>query len=123
MKIGPVSYRDAARFHPTLALDDQVRLFSIMGGTPIYLRRWEPTRSVRDNLVTLFRDPSSGLVDSVELSLAANFPDSSGSRAMLAVAQGKTTYNEIVQAAKLNDRVIPRLVDVSQQLEDFVAIS
>lgn len=113
LHVGPLDFRDAAAFHPTLRPEDHVRIFSILGGTPIYLRRWEATRSVRENLTDLFGDPSSGLTDSVELALTTDLPDGRGSfRALRSVGLGKTNYNDIMQAAKMHERVIPRLLDL-----------
>jgi len=113
LHVKPIGYRDAAQFHPSLSLDDQVRIFSILGGTPMYLRRWNPELTVRDNLVDLFGDPASGLTDSVELALTTDLPDGRGSfRTLQAVGLGKTTYNDILQAAKMQERVIPRLIDL-----------
>ncbi|HEX3468804.1 MAG TPA: ATP-binding protein [Candidatus Elarobacter sp.] len=109
--VGPIDYRDAALFHPNLSPTDQVRVYSILGGTPIYLRRWDSTATLRDNLLTLFGDPASGLTDSAELALTTDLADSRGAfRTLQAVGLGKTSYNDISQSAKMNERVIPRLL-------------
>jgi len=111
--VGPIGYRDAAVFHPSLSRADQIRVYAILGGTPIYLHRWDPRASLRANLLTLFGDPASGLTDSVELSLTTDLPDSQGAfRTMHAVGLGKTSYNDILQSARMNERVIPRLLNL-----------
>jgi AAA+ ATPase superfamily predicted ATPase len=113
MHIGPISFQAAAAFHASLPHDDHVRIYSILGGTPIYLRRWDAEQTIRDNIAALFGDPSSGLTDSVELALTTDLPDGRGSfRTLQSVGLGKTSYNDIMQAAKMHDRVIPRLIDL-----------
>jgi AAA+ ATPase superfamily predicted ATPase len=111
LHVGPLDYRDAARFHPKLSHDDHVRVFSILGGTPIYLKRWDQDLTLQENLLTLFGDPASGLNDAVELALTTDLPGNRGAyRTLQAVGLGKTSYNDISQAAKMNERVIPRLL-------------
>ncbi len=45
--LGPLSYREAAEFVPSLDPADRARVFGIVGGTPLYLREWRAGRSMR----------------------------------------------------------------------------
>jgi len=120
LRVGPISFRDAATFHASLEHADHVRIYSILGGTPIYLRRWRAEYTVRDNITALFGDPSSGLTDSVELALTTDLPDGRGTfRVLQSVGLGKTSYNDIMQAAKTYDRAIPRLLDLGLLAKRF----
>lgn len=109
--IGPLGYRDAALFTPTLSAEDKARVFAVLGGTPLYLRQWNVKASFRDNLLALFGDPASSLVDSAELILSTDLEDARGPyRALQAVALGATKHSEIRERAKIStDRVIQRL--------------
>jgi len=112
--VQPLGYREAGSFTPHLSPADRVRIYGILGGTPLYLEQWDERRSVRENLVALFADPASLLVDSAETVLATDIADSAASyRAVQAVALGSTRRNDILQTAKVtNERVLTRLVDL-----------
>jgi AAA+ ATPase superfamily predicted ATPase len=114
IRLGPLSYREAAEFVPFLEPADRFRVYGLLGGTPLYLREWDADRSLRENLVRLFGDPGSALVDSARLVLHTDLGDSTASyRALSAIAGGKTRRNDILQTAKItNERVLHRLEEL-----------
>ncbi len=114
MSLGPLPYREAAAFFPTLCAADLVRVYGILGGTPLYLEQWNPEDSLRENLLTLFGDPGSALVDSAQLVLHTDLGDATAAyRALGAIAGGSTRRNDILQKASItNERVLQRLDDL-----------
>lgn len=114
IRLGPLSYREAAQFVPSLDPADRFRVYGLLGGTPLYLREWDADESVRENLVRLFGDPGSALVDSARLVLHTDLGDSTASyRALGAIASGKTRRNDILQTARItNERVLHRLEEL-----------
>jgi hypothetical protein len=114
IRLGPLSYREAAEFVPSLGAADRFRVYALLGGTPLYLREWDDRTSVRDNLVRLFGDPGSALVDSARLVLHTDLGDSTASyRTLGAIARGRTRRNEILQTARVtNERVLQRLEEL-----------
>lgn len=112
--LGPLSYREAAQFVPSLEPADRARVFGILGGTPLYLKEWRTDRSVRDNLVALFGDPGSLLVESAPLILHTDLGDGIAPyRALSAIATGSTKRNDILQKAHVtNERVLTRLEEL-----------
>jgi hypothetical protein len=112
--LGPLSYREAAEFVPNLTPADRAVVYGILGGTPLYLKEWNERESTRDNLLRLFGDPASLLVDSARLVLHADLGDATASyRALSAIANGATRRNDILQKARItNERVITRLEEL-----------
>jgi AAA+ ATPase superfamily predicted ATPase len=112
--VRPLDYRTAALFTPTLSGEDKARVYSILGGTPLYLRQWNVELDVRANLLALFGDPASSLVDAAELALLTDLEDARAPyRALQAVALGATKHTEIRSQAKITtDRTIQRLLDL-----------
>jgi AAA+ ATPase superfamily predicted ATPase len=112
--VRPLDYRTAALFTPTLSGEDKARVYAILGGTPLYLRQWNAALGVRANLIALFGDPASSLVDSAELTLSTDLEDARAPyRALQAVAFGATKHSEIRSQAKITtDRTIQRLLDL-----------
>lgn len=114
IRLGPLSYREAAEFVPSLSPADWLRVYAILGGTPLYLREWNARDSVRANLLRLFGNPGSALVDSARLVLHTDLGDSTASyRALSAIASGRTRRNDILQTAHVtNERVLQQLEDL-----------
>jgi AAA+ ATPase superfamily predicted ATPase len=114
ISLEPLSYREAGDFFPSLSPADRVRVYSILGGTPLYLEQWRPARSLRENVLALFGDPRSALVDSAQLVLHTDLGDATAAyRVLGAVARGSTRRNEILQKARVtNERVLQRLEDL-----------
>jgi hypothetical protein len=114
IRLGPLSYREAAQFVPSLDPADRLRVYALMGGTPLYLREWNADDDLRANLLRLFGDPAGLLVDSARLVLHTDLGDATASyRALNAIANGRTRRNEILQTAKVtNERVLQRLEDL-----------
>ncbi len=112
--VGPLDFLDAAKFTPALTAADKARVYAILGGTPLYLRQWREQHNLRTNLIELFADPASTLVDSAELVLSTDIHDARAPyRALQAIALGASKYSEIRDKAKLStERVVPRLVDL-----------
>jgi len=114
MQIHPFSYREASAFHPELDAAARARVYGIVGGMPLYLKMWNAKDGLRGNLVRLFADPASPLVNEGELLLRTELPDAAGYfRLMSAVAAGRTTYSEIRDVAKIEpSRGLERLIGV-----------
>ncbi len=110
----PLPYEDAALFTPTLSAADKCRVYAVLGGTPLYLRQWDVEQTFRENLLMLFGDPASSLVDSAELILSTELEDAQAPyRALSAVALGATKHGEIRDRAKIStDRTIQRLISL-----------
>ncbi len=112
--LGPLSYRKAGEFVSELRPADRAVVYGLLGGTPLYLKEWKQHQSRRQNLVRLFGDPASLLVDSARLVLHADLGDATASyRALSAIANGATKRNEILQKGRItNERVLSRLEDL-----------
>lgn len=113
LAVRPLSYREAAEFVPTLSVADKALTFGILGGTPFNLDQWDAALDVRGNLLRLFGDPMSSLVDSADRILTADLPDPHVAyRVLRAIALGHSRWTEIRDFAKVHDRVLPRLLEI-----------
>ena len=114
IRLEALAYDEAARLLPGLDAADYVRIYAILGGTPLYVREWNAKASLRENLLALFGDPRSALIDAVRLALQTDLGDTTaGYRALSAVAAGQTKRNQILQRAQItNERALSRLEDL-----------
>lgn len=109
-----LDFRAAGLFVTRLAPAERLLAYGILGGTPLYLEQWDDRASNRANLVRLFADPASPLVDAAELVLAGEIPETEGAfRVLQAVALGRTRAGEIADYARVAvERPLKRLTTV-----------
>ena len=54
IRLEPFGFREAAEFHPRWSHEEHARAYFVCGGIPAYLRRFDPARSVAQNITTEF---------------------------------------------------------------------
>lgn len=54
LHLEPFGFREAAAFHPRWSHEEHARAYFVCGGVPAYLRRFDPARSVVQNIATEF---------------------------------------------------------------------
>ena len=110
--VAPLDYRSAGQFVPQLPAAERAVVYGILGGTPLYLEQWNAEDDRRANLVRLFGNPASPLVDAAELILSRELPELEGAfRVLQAVALGHTRPSAIADYAKVAvERPLRRLV-------------
>jgi AAA+ ATPase superfamily predicted ATPase len=114
LHLRPFEYAEAALFVPHLPASDRALAYGVLGGMPVYLQRWNDGLSVRANLLRLFADPVSPLVDEGEFVLSSELPEAAGYfRILRAIAAGERTYGGIKEFAR---------IDVQRQLDRLMAI-
>lgn len=100
--VASLDYKAAGQFVDGLPPAERAVVFGILGGTPLYLEQWDAKLSRRDNLIRLFANPASPLVDAAELVLAGELPETEGAfRILQAVALGRTRPSEIADYARV----------------------
>jgi hypothetical protein len=114
IRVAPLHYRAAGRFVANLAAAERAVVYGILGGTPLYLAQWDQRATRRANLVRLFGNPASPLVDAAELVLSGELPEVEGAfRVLQAVALGHTRFGEIADYARIAvERPVKRLTTV-----------
>jgi AAA+ ATPase superfamily predicted ATPase len=114
LRLEALAYDEAAELLPRLDAVDCIRVYAILGGTPLYVREWDTDATLRANVLRLFGDPRSALIDAVRLALHTDLGDATAAyRALSAVAAGQTKRNQILQRAQItNERTLSRLEDL-----------
>lgn len=111
IRVAALDYRAAGKFVGSLSAADRAVVYGILGGTPLYLDQWDARASRRSNLLRLFGNPASPLVDAAELILSGELPELENAfRILQAVAIGKTRPGEIADYARVAvERPLKRL--------------
>ncbi len=109
--VAALGYRSAGLFVPKLPPAERAVTYGILGGTPLYLAMWDPEAPPRENLLRLFGNSASPLVDAAELVLSGELPERDGYfRILQAVALGRTRPRGISDYAKVAvERPLKRL--------------
>ncbi|MEU1984023.1 ATP-binding protein [Nocardia sp. NPDC019395] len=99
MRLGPLNPADVAAMtglEPAAAFDAAL----VTGGLPVIAARWRAGDDVEAFLSRELADPVSPLVVSAQLSLAAEFPDHTQARQVLAaIGSGERSFTNIARAA------------------------
>lgn len=97
LDLGPLSFRDAARFFPEWSADERLRAYAILGGIPYYLNLCEPEFNLRENVLDLVLAGGAPLSDEPNNLLQAELRDVSRYATILrAVAEGCTDSGAII---------------------------
>lgn len=105
IKLGPFEYHEAARFHPGWSLVESTRAYFVCGGIPAYLRRFDPGRSVDQNIESQILDEFAPLYREPEFLLREELREVDNYYAVLrALAAGSHTAREVAEHTQLPER-------------------
>ena len=97
LDLGPLSFRDAARFFPTWSMDEQLRAYGILGGIPYYLKLCEPEFNLHENVLDLVLTTGAPLSDEPNNLLQAELRDVARYATILrSIAEGCTDSGSII---------------------------
>lgn len=101
----PFGFREAARFHPDWAPADVARARFVCGGMPLYLRLFEPRRSVDWNIRHALLDEYAPLHREPDFLLREELRDVESYHAvLLALASGQVRAADVAREAGLPER-------------------
>ncbi len=96
LKIEPLTYLDAARFHPELSPEENALIYGITGGVPHYINKLRVHDSVKDALMENLFDTSAYLFEEPENLLKQELREPAIYNAIIAaIADGATKLNQI----------------------------
>lgn len=97
LDLGPLSFRDAARFFPDWSMDQQLQAYGILGGIPYYLKLCEPVFNLQENVLDLVLTVGAPLSDEPNNLLQAELRDVARYATILrSVAEGCTDSGSII---------------------------
>lgn len=121
MVLAPLNPADLASMLD-LTAPDAVDSHLITGGLPLICADWPAGASRREFLRTSLAAPTSALVVSAELSLAAEFPAETSARTVLtAIGSGERTFTAIQRAAGVPQGSLARSLDLLVRKEIVAA--
>lgn len=117
IKLHPLDFFNAREFLPNYSIEDFVKAYSILGGTPAYLLEFSDGRSIEENLRDYFK-PDSFLYGDALFILREELDEPRNYFAIMeAIARGKTTLGEIMTETGLERSLIGKYLSVLIELE------
>ena len=100
IELKPLDFFDARCFFPDATPEDQVTYYGMAGGIPLYLQQFERGLAVADNIEAAFLSPDAFLYEEPLNLLRQEVAKAGAYNSVIgAIANGRTTNNEIATAA------------------------
>lgn len=117
VRLKPLGYRDAFRFFPDWNDEDKMLGYALLGGTPLYLSMFDPSRSLKENAIAAILRPGCALFDAPMTVLRQECREPARYNDILrAISLGTTTAAEIARMADIAPSNIRRYLDVLADL-------
>jgi len=117
IKLGPLSYLEAAQFQPSASLVDRASTYFVCGGVPLYLEMFDPARSVEQNIEHAVLDEHSPLFREPDFLLREELREIETYYAvLLSLATGSATHKDIAVRTQIPERSLGYYL---KQLEDL----
>ncbi|AFL95708.1 putative ATPase (AAA+ superfamily) 8 [Thermococcus cleftensis] len=117
LRLRPLNFFEARAFLPGYTLEDFVKVYGILGGTPAYLLEFSDGRGLEENLLDYFR-PDSFLYGDALFILREELDEPRNYFAIMeAIARGKTTLGEITSETGLERGTVGKYLGVLIELD------
>lgn len=97
-KLAPMPFRDAQEFFPSYTLEEKLAAYAILGGVPYYLKSFDGTRSLSENICEEILRKGSILYSEVEFLLRQELRETN-------------IYNVIIEAVALGNNTLALIHD------------
>ena len=103
IRLEPFGFREAAGFHPKWSREEQARAYFVCGGVPAYLRRFDPERSVAQNIASEFFAVDAFFQREPDFLLREELAEVKQAASVLeATARGRHSQSEIARSIGLS---------------------
>lgn len=103
LKMKEMNFFDAIKFIPDYSIEEQITVYSILGGIPHYLKQFNDQISLKENIIQNILTTGSILYSEVEFLLRQELRETSIYNAIIeAVALGNTRLNDIYQKTQID---------------------
>jgi len=116
-RLEPLRPPEALPFFPGWSLDDRVLAYSILGGMPAYLRRFDDRKSLAENLAAEVLRPEGYLFDEVQFLLSSELVNPATYNSILAaIAAGEQKVGDIALRVGVDSPTANKYLHVLREL-------
>ncbi|MBI4861564.1 MAG: helix-turn-helix domain-containing protein [Candidatus Riflebacteria bacterium] len=117
LQVAPLDYFAARGFFPQVGAERFVELFSILGGMPMYLLQFDPSKKLKQNVRDQILSRGAFLHREVEFLVREELREPRNYMAILrAIAEGQHKFSEISARSGLEKNVLTRYLQVLAEL-------
>jgi AAA+ ATPase superfamily predicted ATPase len=110
-----MDYYESSLFYPAMSDEDKVRIYSVFGGIPHFIRLVDDRKSVKENIIDLIASPGARLENEVSMYLNAEISKMANANEVFeALASGFSRFSDILSQSHVSSG--PTLVDVLGKL-------
>ena len=118
LKLEPFSYLEAKEFFPKYSNEEALTVYSILGGTPLYLSLFDDSLSIRENIIKNCLSTTGYLFNEVENLLRMELKETSFYKnIMLAINSGASNLNTIRDKVGEDSAKISKYISVLINLD------
>ena len=122
LHLKPMDYLDAANFYPGFSNADKVRLYSVFGGVPFYIKNIDPSLSVEENILELIVDEDARLRTEIEIRQPSEISKINNAiRVFEAMTLGAAKFSDILAESHVSSS--PTLADTLNKLIEMGLIT
>ncbi|MBO4262651.1 MAG: ATP-binding protein [Clostridia bacterium] len=127
-KMRPLPFDDAIKFFPDYSREEQVEAFAILGGIPHYLKQFDPSATLAENVKTRILTCGTVLFGEVDYILHQELREPAAYITILeAIAVGCNRFNEITERTQIESGklsvYISNLIELGLVIKELPALS
>ena len=116
--IKPMDFNDSWKFFPKSKFDDFMQFYTVLGGTPAYLQRFDEKESLKDNIISKIFSRTEYLHNEIEFILKEELREPKNYLSILkAISFGKHKFGEIVNDTGLEKNIMNKYLQTLNQLQ------
>ncbi|MCX8095705.1 MAG: ATP-binding protein [Caldisericia bacterium] len=114
----PFDFYNSSKFYPNLSFDEKINFYSITGGNPSYLLKFNEKKSLKENIKENLLTPQSELYNEVEFILREELREPRNYFSIIkAISLGKTKISEIINETGFQKSIIHKYLFVLEDLQ------
>ena len=118
MEIKPFGFKEVIKFFPHLSFKENIEVFSVLGGVPAYLKQFDESKNLWENISENILKKDSFLYNEVEFILREELKEPRRYFSILKeIAMGRTKVNEIAQSMDIERNILSRYLSILEELK------
>lgn len=127
-KVLPMPYYDAVKFFPDFSDEDKLTALSVLGGIPHYLKQFDSSQTLQENIVGNILSKGTVLYSEVDFLLYQELRETSVYNTVIqSIALGSNSFNEILTKTQIEKSklsvYLKKLIELNIVEKQFPALS
>ncbi|MDR2833590.1 MAG: ATP-binding protein [Streptococcaceae bacterium] len=118
IRLKPFNYLETGKMLANSSIEDKIKYYACLGGTPYYLSLIDETMSFEENIKRLYFQTSGLLYNEPIMLMKQELKEPANYHAIIqAIALGQETFGQIAEKAGIERTTLPRYLNTLQEME------